>query len=130
MTLEGVMQGENVWCDSIVSTQSRSVLASMPISTLPYPSASSSQIDALHGSGYSMLVAEDVDHLGRLWHQYHKQTKVILWNDGPFGRDGGTCMNDPKCTHRDPNVPLSPPNATHYNIPLWCAWPSTYAVVC
>lgn len=96
----------------------------------PYTSASSSQIDALHGSGYSMLVAEDVDHLGRLWHQYHKQTKVILWNDGPFGRDGGTCMNDPKCTHRDPNVPLSPPNATHYNIPLWCAWPSTYAVVC
>ncbi|KAG8865745.1 hypothetical protein FRB97_004459, partial [Tulasnella sp. 331] len=88
--LDGATQGEDIWCDSFM--------------------------DSLHALGYSMLIPQNNEELYTFWRDYHEQVQLIVWNRL------GECQNlftNNTCVQSDPEVPLTPPNATHLNIPLW-----------
>lgn len=107
------MQGENVWCDSIVSVRNmhRSLRRTLKPRLV--------QIDALHTLGYTMLVFDNPRDAIKAYRQHHENVQVILWSHD-FA-NGGACTHDSTCVYEDAGslLPPPPPNSTHVNIPLW-----------
>ncbi|KAG8953693.1 hypothetical protein FRC04_001897 [Tulasnella sp. 424] len=91
--LTGGMQGENVWCDAMM--------------------------DAIHGLGYSMLLAKDTPHVYHLWRRHHVSVHMIIWEDEEWG--ARPCLHNSTCPYAPPGIdlPVPPPSSTHLNIPIW-----------
>lgn len=115
--ITGGMQGENVWCDAVVSVVSMLRKRLMACRSVIDTCAMYPQIDAMHALGYSMLIPKNTEALLDAFRQYHDYVKLVLWEDEPW--HGAPCMRDPTCAHMDTNVPAPPPNATHLNLPIW-----------
>ncbi|KAG8923032.1 hypothetical protein FRC01_013317 [Tulasnella sp. 417] len=92
-TVEGQMQGENVWCDAMM--------------------------DAMYALGYNMLLAHNVPQFYDLWRRHHASVQLIIWEDAEWAAK--PCLRNSTCVYApsELDLPVPPPNSTHLNIPIW-----------
>ncbi|KAG9034476.1 hypothetical protein FRB95_013152 [Tulasnella sp. JGI-2019a] len=91
-TLFGVLQGENIWCDSVMNV--------------------------IHALGYSMIMSTgDNNDLELIWRKHYSNILLVLWDNE--AASGGRCLTNPRWMYSEPKLPIPPPNHTHLNIPIW-----------
>ena len=78
-------------------------------------------MDAMHGLGYTMIVAVSTPDVLNLYREYHENVLAILWQD--TDNHSRPCVKSSTCvyTNAASNEPPPPPNSTHVNIPIWYA---------
>ncbi|KAG8943763.1 hypothetical protein FRC04_002518 [Tulasnella sp. 424] len=130
-TLEGWIQGEDIWCGAMVravpypspgvAPAGLAKLADILLGPrLPILSSrkTNRQMDAIYKLGYSMLVVRP-EELHDFYRRHYKNVHLII---GEASKD---CMYNSACVYADlgqdsmSSVPVPPPNATHLNVPIW-----------
>ncbi|KIO19858.1 hypothetical protein M407DRAFT_11189 [Tulasnella calospora MUT 4182] len=91
-TLEGMMQGEDVWCGAMM--------------------------DAIYKLGYSMIIARP-EHLNDAHRRYHKNVHLVIWEAADDCIYNPHCVYADFEDGSSERILVPSPNATHLNMPIW-----------